>query len=159
MSFSTLIRKLRSFTRRSWFEKIIFLPVWLLLGLSRFLVLFVPFRFLASRMGRHAGLLCWIPLVDARQKARAMSIARVIAMSSRYTPWTSNCFPQALTAKVLLGLFSIPNSMFFGVSRDPKEGVLRAHAWVAAGGVKVTGGFSFGQFAVVGCFVSPRSLP
>lgn len=155
MSITTLLRKSRSFARRSWFEKAWFLPAWLLLGASRFLILFVPFRHMASRMGKHAGLNSWIPLVDARQNVRAMSIARVIALAARYTPWKSNCFPQAVTAKVLLGLYGIPNSLFLGVSRDSAAVKLKAHAWVAAGRVRVTGKYSFDQFTVVGCFVSP----
>jgi hypothetical protein len=87
-----------------------------------------------------------------------MSVAHVIALAARYTPWKSNCFPQAVTAKVLLGLYDIPNSLFFGVYRDPMEVALKAHAWVAAGRVRVTGGAGFEQFTVVSCFVSPRSL-
>jgi hypothetical protein len=154
MIFSTLLRKSRSFARRSRFEKVWFFPAWALLGASRFLILFVPFRLLAPQLGKHAGTFSWIPLIDARQKARAMSVARVIALAARYTPWTSNCFPQAVTAKVLLGFFGIPNSLFLGVSRDSAAEKLKAHAWVAAGRVKVTGGYSFDQFTVVGCFVS-----
>lgn len=158
MSFPTLLRKSHSFARRSWFEKGWLLPAWLLLGASRFLILFVPFRHLAPRMGKHAGLHSWIPLVNARQNARAASIARVIALAARYTPWTSNCFAQAVAAKVLLGVYSIPNSLFFGVNRERKDVALKAHAWVAAGRVRVTGRIGFDQFTVVGCFVSPRSL-
>jgi len=33
---------------------------------------------------------------------------------------------------------------------------MKAHAWVVAGRIPVTGGQSFGQFTVVGCFVAPR---
>lgn len=156
MSFSTLVRKSRSFARRSWFEKVWFFPAWLLLGICRFLILFIPFRHLAFRLGMHAGLNSWIPLLDSGKKGRALSIARVIALAACYTPWNSNCFPQAVAAKVLLGIYGIPNSLFLGVTRNLEEGTLKAHAWVAAGRVRVTGGFSFDQFAVVGCFVSPH---
>ncbi len=45
---------------------------------------------------------------------------------------------------------------FSGLMRDPADPAgLKAHAWVTAGRVPVTGGVSFGQFAVVGCFVAP----
>ncbi len=157
MSFSTLVRKSRSFARRSRFEKAWFLPAWLLLGICRFFILFVPFRHLAFRLGTHTGLNSWIPLVDSGQKERALSIGRVIALGARYTPWDTNCFPQAVAAKVLLGIYGIPNSLFLGVARNPAEGKLSAHAWVTAGRVRVTGGFSFDQFTVVGCFVSLHS--
>ncbi len=157
--FSTLIRKARSFAHRPWFEKAWFLPVWLLLGASRFVILIVPFRRLAFWLGKHEGIAPWIPLVDARAEARALSISRVVQMTARHTPWKSNCFPQAITARILLGLYGVPYSLFFGVNRNAEDVTLAAHAWVAAGRVRVTGGMSFDQFTVVGCFVSARLLP
>ncbi|MDO9271253.1 MAG: lasso peptide biosynthesis B2 protein [Methylobacter sp.] len=156
--FSTLVRKVRRFAHRPWFEKIWFLPVWLLLGISRFVILTIPFRHLALRLGAHEGIAPWVPLVDARAEARALSISRVVRMAANYTPWKSNCFPQALTARILLGLYGVPYSLFFGVNRNTEDVTLAAHAWVAAGRVRVTGGMSFNQFTVVGCFVSARLL-
>jgi hypothetical protein len=153
--FSTLIRKARSFAHRPWFEKAWFLPVWLLLGASRFIILAVPFRRLAFWLGEHEGIAPWVPLVNARAEARALSISRVVQMTARHTPWKSNCFPQAITARVLLGLYGVPYSLFFGVNRNAEDVTLAAHAWVAAGRVRVTGGMSFNQFTVVSCFVSP----
>lgn len=104
------------------------------------------------------GTAAWLALVGLDGEAQALSIARIIGMASRYTPWKSNCFPQALAAGILLKLYGIPYSLFFGI--ENKSGTLRAaHAWVFAGKVPVTGGDSFGKFTVVGCFVSPsRSL-
>ena len=151
---STILRKLRSFSGRSGFEKLWFLPVWMLLGLSRFLILTVHFRRMAPWLGMRTGIDPWVPLIDPVSVARAVSIGRVIGMASKYTPWLSNCFPQAVTARILLGIYGVPYCLFFGVSRDPADSGMKAHAWVAAGPVRVTGGASFGQFAVVGCFAS-----
>lgn len=153
--FSTLIRKARSFAHRPWFEKAWFLPVWLLLGASRFVILTISFRRLAFWLGEREGITPWIPLADARAEARALSISRVVQMAARYTPWKSNCFPQAITARILLGFYGVPYGLFFGVNRNAEDAMLVAHAWVAAGRVRVTGGMSFNQFTVVGCFVSP----
>lgn len=157
--FSTLIRKARSFAHRPWFEKAWFLPVWLLLGASRFVILTVPFRRLAFWLGVHEGIAPWVPLVDSRSEATALSISRVVQMAAKYTPWKSNCFPQAVTARILLGFYGVPYSLFFGVNRNTENVTLAAHAWVAAGRVRVTGGMSFNRFTVVGCFVSARLLP
>lgn len=151
---STLVRKLRSFARRSWFEKLWFLPVWVLLGLARFSILTIHFRRMAPWLGTQAGINPWIPLSDPAGEERALHIGRVISMASGYTPWQSNCFPQAVTARILLGLYGVPYCLFFGVSRDPADSGMKAHAWVASGRVRVTGGAGFNDFTVVGCFVS-----
>ena len=150
-----LARKLSSFLRQPVFIQAWFLPVWLLLGFSKGGILLISFRRLAPRLGRPAGLSLWLPLLDERQVARARQIGRVVQLAARYTPWDSNCFPQAVAARVLLGLYDIPYALFFGLARDPASSVMQAHAWVAAGKVRVTGGNSFDQFTVVGCFVSP----
>jgi hypothetical protein len=146
---------MRNFARRPLFEQAWFIPAWLLLGASRFVILFISFRRLAPHLGTHMGAAPWVPLLDARREARARSIGRVIKMSVRYTPWESNCFPQAVTARVLLGLYDIPYCIFFGVTREPGSAEMQAHAWVAAGRVPVSGGGNFGRFTVVGCFVAP----
>jgi len=91
-----------------------------------------------------------------RRRLARWVIGRVVRLTANYTPWDSNCFPQAITARFLMGLYRIPYIFFFGLLRDPTNpSGMKAHAWVAAGPVPVTGGVSFGQFTVVGCFVAP----
>lgn len=155
MILPRLVRKVRNFTCRPWFEKVWFLPVWLLLGISRFVILTIPFRHLALRLGAHEGIAPWVPFADSRAEARALSISRVVRMAANFTPWKSNCFSQAVTARILLGLYGVPYSLFFGVNRNTEDAMLTAHAWVTVGRVPVTGGIGFDQFTVVSCFISP----
>ena len=152
---STLVRKARSFASRSGFEQAWFLPCWLLLGASRLAILAIPFRHLAPCLGISIGVASWVPLAGSCGEATALSIARTVQMAARHAPWTSNCFPQALTARLLLGLYGVPYSFFFGIANDTESAAFKAHAWVSAGRVNVTGGNSFGHFTVVGCFVTP----
>lgn len=128
-----------------------------MLGVSRFVVLFIPFRRLAPLLGLQQGIAPWVPLVGAEGEARALAIARVVQMAARYTPWVSNCFPQAVTARILLGIYRVPYCLFFGVDRDAMA--MKAHAWIAAGRVSVTGGRSFERYTVVGCFAAPVLAP
>lgn len=151
---SKLARKTHSFRRHPYFERAWFFPTWMLLGICRLCILFIPFRFLAPGLGSHAGTAPWTPLLDSDKEARAFSIARVVMLASRYTPWVSNCFNEAMTARILLGLWDIPYCFFFGVRRRGTNSPLEAHAWVIAGKVRVTGGVSFNRYQVVGCFVS-----
>lgn len=148
-----VFRKFAAFWHLPRFEKCWFIPVLALLGLGRLMVLCVAFRQIAPRLGAHAGLTPWTPLLNAKNEQRARHIRRIIEIAARYTPWTSNCFPQAIAARILLGLYGIPYVLFFGLHQD--QGELKAHAWVVAGKVRVSGGNSFGTFTVVGCFIAP----
>jgi len=150
----TLIRKVRSFAGLPLFTKVWLLPAWLELGLSRALILVVPFRTLAPRLGTAQGTAANVPLLTPGQEARARAIGRTIRLAARYTPWTSNCFPQAVVARTMLGMHGIPYAIHFGLMPDGNAG-MRAHAWVVAGRVPVTGGHSFDHYTVVGVFAGP----
>ena len=148
-------RKLRSFLRQPLFLQAWFLPVWILLGFCKTAILLYSFRRLAPLLGEAVGTSAWVPLLTRGEEARALQIGRVVRLAARYTPWDSNCFPQAVAARVLLGLYRIPHALYFGLMRDLDSTSMQAHAWVAAGRTRVTGGFGFDRYTVVGCFVSP----
>lgn len=156
MLLRTLRRKAGNFLRQPVFVKLWFIPAWLILGVAKALIFTVSFRRLAPRLGRQAGIAPWVPLLDRRQQIRALLVGRAIRLAANYTPWDSNCFPQAVAARVLLGWYGVPYALFFGLMRDPDTAEMKAHAWVAAGRAQVTGGPSFGRYTVVGCFVAPQ---
>lgn len=150
--------RLRNFFRHPLAEQAAFVPVWLLLGMARLAIRLVPFDRLAAALGTARGTHAAVPLLSRGQQARARRIAAIVPWVAAHTPWDSNCFPQALVARLLLGLAGVPWSLFFGLQRDD-ERALSAHAWVAAGPVNVTGGASFGRLTVVACFTSWPAAP
>lgn len=157
MILRQLHRKTVNLLSQPLFIQVWLIPVWCMLGIARLLILTLSFRRLAPRLGRRSEILPWSPLLDPAQEQRAHLIGRVVGLVAKYTPWESNCFPQAIVARVLLGLYALPYILYLGLMRDPDDpGRMKAHAWVVAGRVRVTGGASFGQYTVVGCFVSPR---
>ncbi len=94
------------------------------------------------------------PDASDRQVARARAVGRAIGHAAGRTPWTSDCYPQALTARILLRGARVPHAVVFGLRRDAGE--LRAHAWVTVGSapgasVTVTGG-STRSWTPVGTF-------
>lgn len=119
------------------------------------MIMMLAFRRLSKGLGDNMGVAPLTPLLPERQVARARDIGQTIQIASRYTPWESNCFPQAVVARLLLGVFGIPYVLSFGLMRDTATAELKAHAWVAAGPVAVTGGRNDGQYTVVGVFVTP----
>ena len=148
-----LLRKLNSLFNQSFTTQLLLLPAWLMTGLARLLVLLVPFRLLAPGLGRHHGVSAFIPLLDQKQQAKALSIGRAVRMSSTLAPWNANCQAQAISARWLMGLFGLPYAVFYGVAKDPIE-KMKAHAWVCAGPIQVTGGYAFDEFTVVAVFSS-----
>ena len=135
------------------------LPTWCLLGLSRLLILFVPFRVIAAHLGDSHSLAAWVPLANLRQEERARRIAQTVRLASRVTPWQANCLPQALAAAFILRLYRIPYALFMGVSRSADASTMTAHAWVQVGRVTVSGGNGFNDFTVVGSFISASLTP
>jgi hypothetical protein len=152
------LRKLSSFSRLPVFIQAWLIPVWVILGISKILIWAIPFRVLARHLGAHAGIAALVPILTWETEVRATLIGRAIRLAALYTPWDSNCFPQAIAARVLLGLYGVPYAVYFGLKRKPESSSLDAHAWVCAGKVSVTGGASFEAFTVVGVFVSPELL-
>ena len=151
-------RTARSFARMPRFERAWMLPAWIFLGLGRAAVLAVPFRRLAGLLGEARGPQAWVPIATPAQAQRARQVGRLIRVAARYTPWNSNCFAQALAARVLLGLFDVPCAVFFGVAREGGAGgPLIAHAWVRSGAVSVSGGAGADRYTVVASFAWPRA--
>ncbi len=144
------LHKLKNLMRRPRFELFWLLPAWVLLGLHRLMIKTIPLRYFAPYFGSQLGVASFVPLLSPVQTRRAIALGRVVQTAARYTPWESNCFPQALTARQLLAWYGIPYSLFFGVQTAP----FAAHAWVVAGRVRVAGGESFSCFTVVSCFTS-----
>ncbi len=153
------LRKLRSARRAPRFVLLWLLPVWLLLGLARLLIQGLTFARMAPHLGHAMGTAAVLPLLTAPKQVQARLIGRTVQTAARYTPWESNCFPQAVVARLLLGLYRIPYTLCFGLMRGPASGEIQAHAWVAAGPVAVTGRFSFDRFTVVGVFTSLPVTP
>lgn len=149
-----LLRKLRTGFRQPLFVLLWLLPVWLLLNLCRLAIRVLSFRRLAGVLGLAQASSASIPLIGQRQRQRAIRIRQVVRLAARQVPWGVNCYPQALVACMLMELYRVPYCLCFGASRSPQAGSFAAHAWTAAGPVRVTGGESFSQYAVIACFVS-----
>ncbi len=146
--------KISGFLRQPLFIKLWSVPLWFILGLAKAVIFTLSFKRFGPWLGHAVGIAPWVPLVTSAQHARALNIGRAVRITAQCTPWDSTCFPQAIAARFLLGLYGIPYMIYFGLMRDPIAGEMKAHAWVCAGSIRVTGGYSFNDFKVVGCFAS-----
>ncbi|MGN0927428.1 lasso peptide biosynthesis B2 protein [Ectopseudomonas mendocina] len=151
--YAQLRCRLHNFLRKPRAQRYALPIVWPLLGLSRALVLLLPFRLLHKLLGAEHGPYPLSCLATPQQTRRALDIGRTVRWAACHTPWHSNCFAQALTARMLLGAAGIPCVTCFGLSRDEHKALI-AHAWVSVGPIRVCGGDGFARYTVVGCFVT-----
>ncbi len=147
--------------KQSWslHEWVWLAPAFGLLIIARLVIIIVPFRRIAARLGDNQGPTPQIPLATPDQQTRALQLGRTVRRAAKLVPTGAHCFPQALVAALLLRLYGIPHAIQFGLRKKQKaeqagdDDVLAAHAWVVSGKVRVTGGSSFASHAVVACFV------
>ncbi|WP_304561608.1 lasso peptide biosynthesis B2 protein [Sphingomonas immobilis] len=151
--------------RRAWriplADKLAIVPAWLAIAGAAALITLVPFVRLAAGLGRNIGAAGFTPLIGRRGEARARFVQRAVQRAARLAPFRSDCLPQALVAAMFCRWLGVPTATHFGVEIEavPTGRSLSAHAWVDAGGVRVSGGRGEGRFTVVACFVtlpSPR---
>ncbi len=118
-----------------------------MLHLAKLIILLIPFKKIASRIGR----LNVESTHDLQSIEGPLKIANAIRRASRYTLHKSKCYDQALTAKALLGQLGLPATIYFGLAKDT-ESQLSAHAWVRCGSQIVTGKAGMERFTIIACF-------
>lgn len=137
-----LVNRGRGSVRLGHRDQFRLLVVWSLLGFCRLVILILPFRVVRRLLGEdraHAsGEPGSVPALTPAEQARAAHLGGLITYAAPRTPWKSECYPQALTARLILGVGRIPHRISFGLRRDGDA--LAAHCWVRAGDVAVTGG-------------------
>ena len=148
--------RLRKVTALSWADRWLLLQLFLLLGAARLALRLLPFRRLARYLGP---VQVETPLEIAPDAlAQARRVGGAIARIAPYTPWTSNCFPQALAAKYWLGRRHIPTTLYLGVALTPcnptgsAEKPMSAHAWLRCGPLLVTGQQGHERYTVTARF-------
>ncbi len=128
-------------------DYVFFLEAWCLLHLAKLVILFMPFKKIASWMGS----LGVESTHDLHSSGLSTKIKHAVRRASRYTLHESKCYDQALTAKVLLGQCNLPATIYFGLAKA-SENQLMAHAWVRCGNTIITGKAGMERFTVIACF-------
>jgi len=145
-----IVRKLRTLTGQ---ERWLLVEATLGLGVSRLLLLTVPFRFIAPRLGIQTTKPS-VPPMNLEPAPAASELERIgwaVRAMARRTPWESACLAQAMTAKVMLRRRSLPSSLFLGLAKDENSD-LQAHAWLSCGSTIVTGGEEHHRFTIMSSF-------
>lgn len=156
--FRKILRKIRTFVRLPGRQKIWFVCCYFFSGIARAYILFLPFRWLAPRLGTHYQNIQLATVVSEEQEKLAWRIGRITEMACKYTPWESKCLVQAVLAKHILAYYKIPCVMYLGVIKSKDDNDLKAHAWLSTGRWVITGRDGHQPFTIVSTFVSPATI-
>ena len=103
---------------------------------AKLLLLFVPFRWVAPRLGRAQAESPAAILPPER--ALALRISWAVQSVAANLPLGFVCLPQAMAAKWMLRRRRIASTLYLGVAR-PDEMKFTAHAWLRVGDKILTG--------------------
>jgi hypothetical protein len=123
----------RSFLRRSWHERALFLEAWAWLIWSRGLILCLPFRAYAKRLGQPQTESS--PTLSDEQQRIVRQVKWAVQTAVRYSPVRFVCLPQAMAAKWMLRRRRVAPRSIWASSRAaalrcrPMRGCARASAW------------------------------
>jgi hypothetical protein len=132
---------------RSTIEYFYFIEAWGLLHFSRLLVLFFPFKKIASIMG----VLNVETTYNDVNNNFSNQIEKAIQRASHYSIHSSKCYDQALAGKLMCNWRKLPSTIYFGLSKNEKQHLI-AHAWLRVGNRIITGKHGHGQYTVVASY-------
>ncbi len=143
--------------KRRWFkfnklsvkEKLLLTGSFFLLGIVRFSILVIPFKFITVIIGKK--MADSPETLNKRAYRKALKIGWAVDTMSRYTPWESKCLVQAVTALLFLRVFGIPYTLYLGLDKDDSNALI-AHAWLRCGELIITGNGGKDRFQVVAKF-------
>ena len=140
----------------AWAERWLLLEAIWWLGVARAAILTLPFRWLMRGLQQQMGTTS--PLIDEPVTlAQRQQIAWALAVTSRRTPWWSNCLTQALAGTIMLRRRKLSSTLYLGVYKGNAMGKdqpasFSAHAWLRSGTLILTGDGQLEQFAVLTTF-------
>lgn len=156
MMFSTLRGKLRPFVQRPWADRRLLTEAYFWLGVARLALLTLPFRWIAPFLGT-TKLETIEDTLAHDEKSWLNRVSWAVRTASRYTPWTSNCLPQAIAAKRLLQQRHIRSTLYLGLRHSQESpGEMEAHAWLRSGKFVIVGGRGEQRFTVVATFAEEK---
>ena len=134
--------------------QIFFILNYALCGVARAAINVFPLRRISPYFGPFKKTLVISPLPNRKQLGLAVRIGQSVRLAAKYTPWDSSCLTQAMVAKFWCRLFKIPYVFYIGFAKAPEEpSGYKAHAWITAGRVLVTGGNGLMDYNVISSYV------
>ncbi len=142
-------RKIKSFLSIPGYSKLLFAEAIFTSAWVKITLLFFPFSKVAKWLGKANEHNPEDNSTDEISKVKKVQFA--LKLCDRYVPWPTECYTQALTAKLLLKRRNIPGIIYFGFRKND-QGKLMGHAWLKSEGIVVTGFCDFSLYTVHSSF-------
>ena len=159
----------RRFLNRPPEYKRLLAEAFLLAGLIRFVIRFLPFsvliRLIGARENELKGETDMGHFSDAKRSSQSQEkpltrdISNAVKSVSRRVPWQSKCLVQASVAKMMMNRRDIASRLYLGVSKSGLKGKceedkrkIRSHAWLVTDDVVVLGGENLDDYVAVSEF-------
>ena len=132
-------------------SRLLLLEALFFLGLARLLMLSIPFKKLASIMGKANTE----TIMERSEKSdqQKNTLRRIVHQASEKTWWESKCLVRAIALAWMLKRRGYSYTIYLGVGKDEKNEMI-AHAWIRSGDVWLSGEEQRDKFTVVGTFSS-----
>lgn len=143
-------KKIATFSSISFFVWVILIEAVFWLALMRFLLLLLPFRYLAKLLGV-AQIESSKQENSAEQVIVLDNINHQLARASRRVPWECKCLVKAIAGMMMLYRRRLAATLYLGVARD-SAAKLSAHAWLRSGDFILCGGESAHEFTIIASF-------
>lgn len=157
MRDSLLWRKARKFLALPWASRACLLEALLALMAARLAMALLPFRRIASWLGRTGAESPSV--VSPTSTDTATRVGWAVRAIAPWVPWDSRCLAQALAGAWMLRRRGIPTTLYLGVRKEPGKD-FSAHAWLRCGTGIVTGAPGHRSFEVIACFAQvPAKVP
>ena len=139
------LRKIRTAVQADPALRSLFWQAFWLSAMVKFALVFMPFRKVLSWKGRlgaesHSG-------ADPASEAYRKTLQSAMRLCNLYTPWPTECYTQAITARILLRRKGLPGTVYIGFRRTD-EGSYAGHAWLRSYDRVITGREEMDKYVV-----------
>ncbi len=134
MSIARWKRNLGKFRQLEWRDKKLLLRAVFWLAIARIMLIVIPLRRLLDNKDNVV-----VAEVEGLSPEFLQRVTYAISAAANHVPWRSDCFPQAIAARMLLKRDGYDSTMHIGVERIGDD-MLNGHAWLTCGDSVVTGG-------------------
>jgi len=135
--------KLQKFQRLPAAERWLVVRAAFWLGVARVMLAVMPFRRLSERLAVDPDATADQPSSEFLER-----VGFAVRAAGNNVPWLSNCFPQAIAARMLLRRQGYSTTIHLGVEKGG-EGDIAGHAWLTCGETVVVGGEDLERYTVM----------